>query len=138
MAAPAPKHVVATWRHHALVFDAKGAKAVTTIDGDNTAAPGPMETLLLALTTCTGVDVLMILKKKRLDVKDLVVEADGTRRDEEPHRFIAIKLRFMVTAAGATEQAVRHAIDLSLDKYCSVRHSLNPDIPVTYELALQA
>ena len=138
MAAPQPKHVVASWRHQGLEFDGEGVQAQTRIDGDNVTAPGPMELLLLALTTCTGVDVVLILKKKRLELEELVVEGDGTRREDEPHRYVAIKLLFKVKAKGATEKAVRHAIDLSLEKYCSVRHSLNPDIPISYELALQA
>ena len=133
------KHVVASWRHQGLQFAGEGAgKVAVTIDGDNAAAPGPMEMLLIALAACSGADVVGILAKKRLTLRELVIEVHGTRRDEDPKRYVAIQLSYRVAAQGATEQAVRQAIDLSLEKYCSVTHSLNPDIPITYELALQA
>ena len=137
--APPTKHVVARWSHRGLEFTGEGAgKVPITIDGDNKAAPGPMELLAIALAVCSGADVVGILEKKRVTLKDLQIEVTGVRRDDDPKRYVSIAYKYTVVAPGAKEQAVRHAIDLSLDKYCSVRHSLNPDIPVTYELALQA
>ena len=134
-----PKHVVARWNHRGLEFSGEGAgKVAITIDGDNATAPGPMEAFALALATCSGADVVGILQKKRLELKDLTIEVVGQRRDDDPKRYTAIAYKYTVVAPGATEKAVRQAIDLSLDKYCSVRHSLHPDISVTYELALQA
>jgi putative redox protein len=97
-----------------------------------------METLLLALAGCTASDVVVVLEKKRLALRELTVEVRGERRDEYPRRYVSIELVFRVTAPGATEDQVRQAIELSLAKYCSVTHSLNPDIPVRYELVLQA
>jgi putative redox protein len=73
-----------------------------------------------------------------VDLQELRIEVQGRRRDEPPRRYVAIDLVFNVTAPGATEAQVRQAIDLSLAKYCSVTHSLNPDIPVRYDLRLQA
>ena len=136
---PATKKIVTTWQQRGMVFSGESpGKPAVTIDGDTTAGPSPVDTLLIALAGCTGSDVVLILGKKRIDLRALRIDVTGTRRDEEPLRFIAIKLDFIVTAPGATEQAVRHAIDLSLEKYCSVTHSLNPDIPITYDLVLQA
>ena len=133
------KEVVATWQHRGMVFSgAHPGKPPVIIDGHATEGPSPVDTLLISLATCTGSDVVMILEKKRIDLRELRIGVSGTRRDEEPRRFLAIKLVYTVTAPGASEQAVRHAIDLSLEKYCSVTHSLNPDIPITYDLALQA
>ena len=113
-------------------------RAPITIDGDSTEGPSPTDTLLVALAGCTGADVVVVLKKKRLELKSLTIEAKGERREQEPRRYVKIDLMYRVHAPGATEQAVRHAIDLSLAKYCSVSHSLNPDIPISYELVLQA
>lgn len=136
---PRQKQIAISWQGRGMVFQGEGAGLVPiTIDGENTEGPGPMETLLIALATCTGSDVVNILAKKRLTLKSLTVDVTGDRRDEEPQRYTAIRLRYHVNAPGATEPAVRQAIDLSLGKYCSVTHSLNPDIPITYELALQA
>jgi len=135
----AEKHVSLEWQSRGLVFRGEGAgKVPITIDGDNGEAPGPMETLLLAMAACTGSDVALVMTKKRLGLQSLRVEAHGRRRDEPPRRYTAIDLVYHVVAPGATETQVRHAIDLSLGKYCSVTHSLNPDIPVRYELDLRA
>ncbi|MFI5208794.1 MAG: OsmC family protein [Gemmatimonadales bacterium] len=139
MAPPAPKHVSASWQARGLVFSggAEGKTAVP-IDGDGIEGPSPMDALLVAMAGCTGSDVALVLKKKRVDLQELKVEARGERREEQPQRFTKIDLVYHVHAPGASERAVRHAIDLSLATYCSVAHSLNPDIPIRYELVLQA
>ena len=139
MAARAVKHVTASWQSRGLVFGGgvTGEKAVT-IDGDGKEGPSPMDTLLVAMAGCTGSDVVVVLKKKRIDLRALRVEVRGERREQEPRRYTKLDLVYHVHAPGASEQAVRHAIDLSLSKYCSVTHSLNPDIPIGYELVLQA
>ena len=58
------------------------------------------------------------------------------RRDEQPRRVTAIKFQVSVRGEGADEVKVRRAIDLSIEKYCSVIASLAPDIPITYDLAI--
>jgi putative redox protein len=139
VAVPAMKTVTAAWLSRGLVFSggATGRIAVT-IDGDGNEGPSPMDTLLVALAGCTGSDVVVVLKKKRVDLRALRIEIKGERREQEPRRYSKIDIVYHVHAPGASEQAVRHAIDLSLQKYCSVSHSLNPDIPIGYELVLQA
>ena len=136
---PPSKHVALTWQGRGLVFRGEGAGRVPiTIDGDNAEGPGPMESLLLALAACTGSDVVTVMRKKRVDLRELRVEVSGTRREDYPQRYAAIALRYHAAAPGAAEETLRHAINLSLEKYCSVTASLNPDIPVRYELVLQA
>jgi putative redox protein len=82
-------------------------------------------------------DVVLILKKQRVDLKTLEVAAHGTRRETEPRRFTAIHFAFTVSGAGADEIKTRRAIDLSLEKYCSVVASLAPDTQVTYDVAIR-
>ena len=60
----------------------------------------------------------------------------GTRREEHPRRFTAIHFRWSIAGDGADETKARRAIDLSLEKYCSVVASLAPDINVTYDVAI--
>lgn len=133
------KVVTATWQGRTMVFrgDVEG-KAPVILDGETDEGPSPMDMLLIAMAGCTGSDVVAVLRKKRLDLRDLSIEVTGRRREEHPRRYTALDLRYTVHAPGATEAAVRQAIDLSLEKYCSVTHSLAPDIPVRYELVLQA
>lgn len=133
-----PRHVALAWRHD-LVFDGGAAgQPPVVLDGDGAAGPSPMQALLLALAGCTGADVVSILKKKRADLRAFRVEVVGERRDEHPKRYTAITLRYHVTAPGLAEEHARRAIDLSLEKYCSVTHSLAKDIALRYELLLDA
>jgi putative redox protein len=126
------------WLGCSMVFEgAVPGKAPIVVDGETDEGPSPMDTLLLALAGCSGSDVVLILRKKRLDLRELRIAVRGERRTEDPRRYVRIDLVYHVVAPGATEAAVRQAIDLSLRKYCSVAHSLNPDIRVGYELRLE-
>ena len=106
------------------------------IDADNAQAPGPMLTLLLAAASCTGSDVVMILEKMRVGLRQLRIEVHGTRREEVPRRYTDIRFEFRVAGEGLDEPRARRAIDLSLEKYCSVVASLAPDIAISYGLTL--
>ncbi|HEX9282611.1 MAG TPA: OsmC family protein [Gemmatimonadales bacterium] len=123
-----------------LLFEggAPGKPAIL-VDGDSAAATSPVELLLLAAATCSASDVVVILRKQRVALRALEVHVRGTRRDEEPRRYTALHFLFTVSGdgGGADEAKARRAIDLSLEKYCSVVASLAPDIRVTYDLALR-
>jgi len=134
----AAKHVTLTWRHGLAFEGTAPGKAPITIDSDGASGPGPMDTLLLALAGCTASDVVSILEKMRYPVRAMRVDVTGERRAEHPKRYTSIVLTYRVTAPEAPEERVRHAIDLSLERYCSVTHSLAPDIARRYELVLEA
>ena len=136
MAAGGPD-IQVRWREN-MVFEggAPGRPAIL-VDGDSKAATSPVELLLLAAATCTAADVVSILVKQRVALESLEIAVQGTRRDEQPRRFTAVRMHFTIAGAGADEAKARRAIDLSLDKYCSVVASLAPDIPVTYDVTLR-
>jgi putative redox protein len=124
------------WRDH-LVFEGGGAgRPSIVMDGDSKAATSPVELLLVAGAGCTGADIVGILEKMRVDLRTLDMDVEGTRRDEHPRRFTAIHFRFRVSGAGIDEPKVRRAVDLSLEKYCTVMASLAPDIRVSYDVAI--
>ena len=131
------KRVTLTWQSGLAFRGGVEGKPPVTIDGDGVAGPGPMDALLLALAGCTGGDVVSILEKMRFPVRALSVEVTGERRDEHPKRYTSLVLTYRVHAPGVPEERARHAIDLSLRKYCSVTHSLAPDITRRYELVLE-
>jgi putative redox protein len=106
------------------------------IDGDNVEGPGPMLTLLLAAAACTGSDVVVVLNKMRVVFGALRIEASGVRRETEPRRYVSLHLDYRITGSEVDPAKVRRAIDLSLEKYCSVIHSLAPDMAITYALSL--
>ncbi|HAF16173.1 MAG TPA: hypothetical protein DHU55_01420 [Blastocatellia bacterium] len=109
-----------------------------TIDADHVrnSAASPLELLLLALGSCTGVDVVSILKKKRQDVTDYRVEVRGQRRDEHPRSYKRMEVHHIVTGRNISEQSVGQAIELSQNKYCSVAATLRPtaEIVSSYEV----
>lgn len=107
------------------------------IDGDNVEAPGPMLLLLLAVASCSGSDVLIILKKMRMAVRSLRMEVEGTRRAEEPRRYISITLAYHIAGDELDASKVERAIALSLEKYCSVVHSLAPDTSIASRMVLE-
>ncbi|MGB7212196.1 MAG: OsmC family protein [Gemmatimonadales bacterium] len=130
------KHVILDWLGELRFAGGEPAGPKSFIDADNAAAPGPMLTLLLAAASCTASDVLIVLKKKRVTVTTLSLDVAGTRREQEPRRYVAIHFTYRLAGDGLDEAKARHAIDLSIEKYCSVLHSLAPDIAVTYDLQL--
>jgi len=80
----------------------------------------PMELLLVSYGGCTGMDVISILRKKRQEVTGLEIRLHGVRRAEHPKVYTEIELEYVVRGRGLSEEAVRRAIALSQEKYCSV------------------
>ncbi|NIM52118.1 MAG: OsmC family peroxiredoxin [Gemmatimonadales bacterium] len=127
------------WSGEGLQFTGGGLSPQTPaleIDGDGSAAPSPMLALLLACAGCSGADVVVILRKMRVKLRSLAVEVQGTRRDQEPRRYVTIRFRYRMAGDGLDRGKAERAVALSLDKYCSVVHSLAPDIAVDYDIEL--
>jgi putative redox protein len=78
-----------------------------------------MEYLLAGLGGCTGMDTISILRKMRQDVTDYRIEVEGVKADEHPKVYTEISIRHIVTGNNLSEDRVRHAVDLSEEKYCS-------------------
>ena len=127
------KHVTLHWRGDLRFEGGEPEGPTAVIDADNTTAPGPMLQLLLAAASCSAADVVSILKKMQVGLASLEVTADGLRRTEHPKRFTAIHFAWTIRGTGLDETKARRAIDLSIEKYCSVMHSLAPDIAVSYD-----
>lgn len=111
------------------------AQAIET-DSERASAATPMELLLIALGSCTGVDVISILKKKRQDVSDYRIEVTGQRREEFPRSYTELHVKHIVRGRDISEQAVASAIELSDTKYCSVAATLrgSAKIVTSYEI----
>jgi putative redox protein len=111
---------------HEVICDAS-----PTHGGDNS-GPRPMEYILFALSSCTGMDVAMILKKKQRDLRDLKIKAHGQRTAANPHIYENITLEYILTGSDLTDDDIRWAIDLSLEKYCSVAGMLKKICKINY------
>ncbi len=92
-----------------------------TIDSDRESnkAPGPMELLLMALGACTATDVVIVLEKKRQKLQSLEVICSGERAAEPPAVWTRLEIVYRLRGQ-LDDAAVKHAIQLSEDKYCSV------------------
>jgi putative redox protein len=96
----------------------------------------PAETLLIALAACTAHDVVEIVHKQRARLEELLVQVTGEQAAEPPWAYERIHLGFQVTAAGALQAQLERAVNLALNKYCSVRASLAREIVVTFAVEL--
>ena len=124
-----------------LTFIAKaGSNHWTTVDsshhGNMPAATSPMELILIALGACTGSDVVSILEKKRARLVRFEVAITGVRAKEYPKVYTEIHLEYRFSGEGMREKDVKHAIELSMTKYCSVSAMLKKSVHVTYSYAI--
>jgi putative redox protein len=112
---------------HAQVLDTNHERA---------SAATPVELLLIALGSCTAVDVISILRKKREQVTSYRVEVRGDRRSEHPRSFTRMEVRHIVGGRNISEKALSQAIELSETKYCSVAATLRPAVEIisSYEI----
>lgn len=96
----------------------------------------PMQLLLAGVGGCSAVDIIGILKKQRQDLQDLTIEVEGDRQSRGEHtEFTNIHIKYIFTG-DLDESKVERAINLSLDKYCSVSKTLEKaaDITHSYEI----
>ena len=125
------------WTGEGLKFQAEGTDPTTPtveIDPENETSPGPILLLLIAAAGCSGADVVSILEKMRAGIQSLTIDLTGTRREEHPKRYTAIKYVFRMSGKDLDETKAARAVSLSLEKYCSVLHTLAPDIEVEHEI----
>ncbi len=94
-------------------------------------AASPVLQLLGAIGACAAMDVISILRKKRLDVTAYEVSMSAERAETHPKRYTSIQLVHRVTGHGVPLAAVEEAVRLSAERYCSVHHTLDPAMPVT-------
>lgn len=103
---------------HAIVMD--GDKEV----GGNNTGMRPMELLLIGLGGCSGMDVASILQKKKQQITNIDINVKGKKADSYPKKFTEIDIEFVVSGKDLSEDAVKKAVELSMEKYCSVKATL--------------
>lgn len=113
-----------------------GHAVVLEADRQHNSAPGPMEMLLGALGACTSVDVVSILAKKRQRLDALEVTVSGERAAGPPAVWTQIEVEYRLKGK-LEEKAVRDAIDLSQNKYCSVAAMLGKTAKLSYRFEIE-
>jgi putative redox protein len=131
-----PSRVHAVWRGEQRFEAGRPGGPTLLLDGTGATAQNPVDALCSALAGCTGIDVVEVLAKRRTPVERLEVEVVGERSDAVPRRIVGVQLVYMIEGAGIERDQAARAIDLAINKYCSVRDSLARDIEITWSMTL--
>ena len=106
------------------------------IDGSRKNGFGPKALLLSAVAGCSGIDVVDILQKMRVEFSALEIDVEADQTEEHPKVYKDIYITYKVKTDPGNEDKVRKAIDLSLEKYCGVSAMLKKNSPVHYKLEI--
>jgi putative redox protein len=112
----------------------KHSLVMSSQDEENATGLKPSDLLLLALGGCTAVDVVTIMRKKRQAVTGLDINVRGEQDENPPWTFRHIHLEYVVRGKGLSEKGLAQAIELSEEKYCSVRSSLTCEVTSSYRI----
>lgn len=123
---PAPLALDLEWQGDLRFRGTAGAVSLV-LDSAGEAGPSPVQALAFALAGCMAIDVVHILKKGRQEPRSVKAHLEAERAPEDPKRLVSVHLHFVVAGEAASEK-IERAIALSREKYCSVWHSLRPDI----------
>jgi putative redox protein len=127
---------ITTWKKgHEFEAEHEGNKI--QIDGSNENGHGPKALLLSALAGCSGIDVVDILTKMRIEFSDLSIEVEADQTDEHPKVFKDIHIIYKMKTAPENEDNIRKAIELSLEKYCGVSAMLKKNSRIDYSIIIK-
>lgn len=115
---------------HALVIDTNAEH------GGHNSASSPMEMVLMGLAGCSAIDVLHILKKKRLQPEAMEIRLEAGRRENHPRVFSDVHLEFRFAGSGLTVKALTTAVKLSMEKYCSVAGMVSQTAAIHWDVVL--
>jgi putative redox protein len=107
------------------------------MDGNGEAIT-PMESVLLAVGSCSSIDVVDILQKSRLNVRDCYCELTAERAENAPRVFTTIHAHYVVKGENMSDKHVARAVKLSAEKYCSVMLMLTGNVDITTSYAIEA
>ena len=118
-------------------FEATNSRgAMIKMGANSEQVVSPMEALLMAAGGCSGIDIVGMLEKMRQPMTGLEITVSGERRQEHPRYFQSILIKYVLQGKVDADKAKR-AIELSLEKYCSVTNSLAPKVVIKYELEIE-
>lgn len=117
--------------NHSVVMD------VSKENGGDGAAASPMEMILLGLAGCSGVDVALIVEKKRLNVRDFEIIVSAERADEHPRVFTKVDMTFVFEGDDLTIKPLEDAVRLSIDKYCSVAGMVSKTAEINWTVEIK-
>jgi len=116
---------------HKMILDSSAES------GGNNEGPRPKSLMLVALAGCTGMDVVSLLRKMRIDFEDLKIAVEGNITEEHPRHFDHMHIIYKIRGAEIPVDKVNKVIELSLDKYCGVTYSYKKAMKITHELIVE-
>jgi putative redox protein len=120
-----------------LRFAAKIADRTLVLDSSPGAtAANPVQAMFASIAACCAMDVVEILRKKRQELTAYEVHMAGERAGQHPRRFVSLEFVHRLTGRALDRAAVEHALQLSLEKYCSVSSSLRQDLPIRHTIEI--
>ncbi len=126
---------ITTWKKgHEFEAEHEGNKI--QMDGSTENGHGPKALLLSAVAGCSGIDVVDILTKMKVEFSDFSIETEADQTDEHPKVFKDIHIVYHIKTAAENEDKVRKAVDLSLEKYCGVAAMLKKNSRIYYTIDL--
>jgi putative redox protein len=128
---------ITTWKQQ-HEFEADHDGNTIHIDGEKKNGHGPKALLLSGLAGCSGIDVVDILGKMKIEFSNFRMEAEATLADDHPKVFTHVHITYYMKTAAEHEDRIKKAIELSLDKYCGVAAMLKKNSPLQYTLVIES
>ncbi|MPN48429.1 Protein YhfA [bioreactor metagenome] len=116
---------------HTVITDASAE------NGGNDLGPSPKALLLAGLIGCSGIDIMSITKKLKVELDDVNVDIEAEVRDEDPKIYNYIKVIYRFKGKNVQYDKVERAVKLSMEKYCGVSAMLEKAVPITYEVVVE-
>ena len=108
--------------------------AVVLDSSDGASGASPMQLVLIGVAGCTAIDIVVILKKKRVNLSRFEITVTGEQAEDNPRRYTKIVITYMLYGKDIKPKAVEQAIALSEKKYCSAMASLNAEFSHSYRI----
>ncbi|MGD2034593.1 MAG: OsmC family protein [Bacteroidales bacterium] len=126
------------WKEN-MAFEAEVNGHKLTVDarkenGGNDKGPRPKPLMMLALAGCTGMDVISILKKMRVEVDDFSIRIEGNLTDEHPKHYTSMHVVYEFTGENLPMEKLKKAVDLSQERYCGVSATYRKAMELTHEI----
>ena len=106
-------------------------------NGGKDSGPRPKVLMLVALGGCTGMDVVSILKKMRVEVEEFSMRIAGNLTEEHPKQFDEMKLIYEFKGKDLNEEKLRKAVDLSMERYCGVSAVYKKALDFSYDIIIK-
>ncbi len=115
---------------HKIMVDAKEE------NGGKNLGPRPKPLMMVSLAGCTGMDVVSILKKMRIELDDFAIHIEGDITEEHPKHFSAMHIIYEFWGKDLSSEKIKKAVELSQDRYCGVSASYRKAMEITYEIKI--